>query len=174
MDVFIECLVKRKNTGKTITLKLLIVLGVIVFSLIMFLFCAAFASVSFVFLLLIAGSVYGAWWIFGRFNLEYEYIITNGEMDIDKIMGKQNRKRLITINFRDIEIMAPMGGEHKREFENQSIPKTIDASVLKDAPGNYFIVTRNQKQGLVRLIFTPDERVIKSAQAVAPRKIFTN
>lgn len=70
--------------------------------------------------------------------------------------------------------MAPMGGEHKHEFENQSIPTTIDASISPDAKGAYFIVTNHPKKGLMRLIFNPNERIIKSAQAVSPRKVFAN
>lgn len=174
MDVFIEHLVKRKNTGKVAALRALVVLGTIVFCIIMFVLCTLVASISFIFLLLVAAGIYGAWWIMRTFRVEYEYIVTNGEMDVDKIIGQQKRKRLITINFKNIDIMAPMGGEHKHEFENQSIPKTVDASVSPTEPGAYFIVAHHEKQGYLRLIFNPDDRIIRSAKLVAPRKIFTD
>ena len=176
MDVFVEYLVKRKNTGKTIALKILIIFGTILLCLVLLTLCfiKSIHTFSFVFFCLIAGVIYGAWWLMRSFKVEYEYIVTNGEMDVDKIMGQQKRKRLISINFRNIEIMAPMGGEHKGEFENQSIPKTIDASALKEEKGAYFIVMRHDRQGMVRIIFTPNEKIIKSAQSVAPRKVFTN
>ena len=175
-DVFVEYLVKRKNTTKIMLLKALIVLGAIVFSLIMLIVSFMFSTFSFIFWCLIVAGIYGAVYLMRTFKVEYEYIVTNGEMDVDKIMAQQRRKRLITINFRNIEIMAPMYGEHKQEFENQSIPKTIDASISlsPDEKGAYFIVVRHEKPGLLRLVFNPDERIIQSAKLVAPRKVFTN
>lgn len=175
MDTFLEYLVKQKTTGRTLALKILIILGTILITLIFLTLCLvkSLNSFSFFFLLGIAGAIYGAWFLFRNFRVEFEYIVTNGEMDVDKILGQQKRKRLATINFREMEIMAPVGGEHKSEFENASIPKTIDASVSKDEKGAYFIVGTDKKAGRVRLVFTPDERIIKSAQTVAPRKVFT-
>jgi hypothetical protein len=175
MDTFLEYLVKQKKTGKTVILKILIVFGTVLLSLIFLLLCflKALSAFAFFFLLAIAGVIYGAWLLFRTFRVEFEYIVTNGEMDVDKIFGQQKRKRLVTVNFREMEIMAPMGGEHKREFENQSIQKTIDASVSQDEKGAFFIIASSKKFGRIRLVFTPDERIIKSAQTAAPRKVFT-
>lgn len=175
MDTFLEYMVKQKTTGKSIALRILIVIGAILLSLILLTISMlkVLQGFSFFILIAVAGVIYGAWLLFRTFRVEFEYIVTNGEMDIDKILGQQKRKRLVTVNFRDMEIMAPMGGEHKQEFENTSIPKTIDASAMKDEKGAYFIVATCKKVGRIRLIFTPDERIIKSAQMVAPRKVFT-
>ena len=174
MDDFLEYLVRRKNTTKTTVLKVLIVFGAVIFTLIMLILSMTIRTFSFIFLLLIAGGIYGAWYLLGTFKVEYEYIVTNGEMDVDKIMSQRKRKRLISINFRNMDIMAPMGGEHKQEFENQSIQKTIDASISQDTKGAYFIVVRHAKLGFLRLVFNPNERIIKSAKMVAPRKVFTD
>ena len=40
-------------------------------------------------------------WLLGSTNVEYEYIITNNEMDIDKIIGKlaQKSKEIALINY---------------------------------------------------------------------------
>ena len=175
MDVFIEHLVKRKSTGKYMIFKILIVLAAIILTLVLLTasLLKSLQTFSFFFLIAIAGVIYGAWWLMRSLKVEYEYIVTNGEMDVDKIMGQQKRKRIITVNLRDVEILAPVYGEHKSEFENQSIPKTIDASVSRDDKSAYFLVIRHSKQGYLRLIFTPDERIIKSAQTFAPRKVFT-
>ena len=173
MDTFLEYMVKQQTTGKSIALRILIVIGAILLSLILLVASMLLRTFSFFFWIAIAGVIYGAWLLFRTFRVEFEYIVTNGEMDVDKILGQQKRKRLVTVNFREMEIMAPMGGDHKIEFENTSIPKTIDASAMKDEKGAYFIVATCKNVGRVRLIFTPDERIIKSAQMVAPRKVFT-
>lgn len=43
------------------------------------------------------GSLYGGYILITNMSVEYEYIVTNGEMDIDKIIAKRRRKRLITV-----------------------------------------------------------------------------
>lgn len=173
-DVFIEHLVKRKITLKDNVLRFLIVLGTVILSILLFYFNLSIPQLSIIFLLLIVGVIYVAWYLMGTFKVEYEYIVTNGEMDVDKIIAQRKRKRLVTIDLRDIEIMAPMGGQHKREFENRSIKTTIDASVSPDSEGAYFIVVNHSKKGLMKLIFNPDERIIKSAKMFAPRNVFTD
>lgn len=40
-------------------------------------------------------------------NVEYEYIVTNGEMDVDMIQSKTNRKRLISFKCSEIEQIEP-------------------------------------------------------------------
>lgn len=174
MDSIIEHLVKRKNSPKITALKFLSIFGTIVLEFVLAGLLLMFPGWSFIILLLMAGAVYGLWYLLKYFDIEYEYIVTNGEMDVDKIISQSKRKRIATINFKTMEIMAPMGGMHKREFENQSIPKTIDASISPDEKGAYFIVARTEKLGFFRIIFSPDEKIIESAKAVAPRKVFTD
>ena len=47
-------------------------------------------------------------------NIEYEYIVTNGELDVDKIMGRSKRKRLVTADARNFEVFAPMEPEYEK------------------------------------------------------------
>ncbi|UKI37385.1 MAG: DUF6106 family protein [Clostridiales bacterium] len=44
-------------------------------------------------LLIDAGVVYGAYILITHFNVEYEYILTNGDIDIDKIIAKKKEKK---------------------------------------------------------------------------------
>lgn len=57
-------------------------------------------------------------------SVEYEYIVTNGEMDIDKIIAKRRRKRLITVNARTFERFGPFKeSDHAGEtYSNRSTP----------------------------------------------------
>lgn len=173
MDVYLEHLVKQKPTTKSKLIKASIILGTILLILLMYVLSLIIPAVDVIFLAIIAAGVYGAWYLMTSQNVEFEYIVTNGEMDIDKVIAQRKRKRQITIKFRDIEIMAPAYGEHKREGENRSVETTIDAAVSSLEKDTYFIITRTEKKGLTKILFTPDERIIKSAQSVAPRKVFT-
>lgn len=174
VDVFLEYLVKRRGSGKTALYRLLVVLGVIVTAILMLMLSGLFHNFSMIFMLVFAAACYGAWYLFTSLNVEFEYIVTNGEMDVDKIVAQRKRKRLVTVSFRTMELMAPLSGEHRRELESQGRScKLVDASVSAEEKGTYCIIAHTEKQGQVKLLFSPDDRILKSAQAAAPRKVFT-
>lgn len=174
MDVYLEYLVKKKSTVQSILLTTLIIIGTVILTIALFYASLLVRGLSFLFLLAIAGFIYGAWYLLGTLRVEYECIVTNGEMDVDKIMAQRKRKRLVTVKFKDIEIMAPVNGEHKHEFENQSVATKIDASACPTDKDAYFLIINHSKKGMLRLIFTPDKRIINSAKMFAPRKVFTD
>lgn len=174
MDVYLEDLVKQKKTAKTYTLITLIILAAVILSVVLLFFSALLRSFAFIFLLLIAGVIYGAWFLIGTLRIEYEYIVTNGEMDVDKVMSQRKRKRLITVNLKSSELMAPVNGKFRHEFETKQVATTIDASVNKDQADAWFLIVNHPKKGMVKLIFTPNERIINSAKLVNPRNVFTD
>lgn len=45
---------------------------------------------------LAAAALYGGYYLTTKLDVEYEYIFTNGEIDVDKITAQRSRKRLIT------------------------------------------------------------------------------
>lgn len=172
MDVFIEDLVRKKNTTKTYLLYTGIILATIILLVVLLSLSVLIRSLSFIFLLLAAGVIYGAWFLIGTLRVEFEYIVTNGEMDVDKIMAQRKRKRLVTVKLKDIEVLAPVHGDHKHEFE-KSVPLTIDASLDVNDKTAFFLIVNHPKKGMMKLIFTPNHKVIDSAKIFAPRKVFT-
>ncbi|MDR1665348.1 MAG: hypothetical protein LBR83_10600, partial [Clostridiales bacterium] len=78
-DVFKEQIVKRKATTADMAKKVGLVVAVIAVF-----FIASSIQVLFQFALYITvAAAFGAYVLMGRLNLEYEYIYTNGELDID-------------------------------------------------------------------------------------------
>ena len=98
MDSFKEQIVRKIPTTKDRTMKFLIMTagiflaaGILLFSFFYLPMVAAFS------LFIAIALIYGAFYLAQRFNVEYEYIFTNGEMDVDKIIAQRSRKRLVTI-----------------------------------------------------------------------------
>ena len=88
MDVFIEYMVKKQNTGKDILLKIFYAGASVVILVGSFLFIPLLGQMFSMFAPLIGfGAVFGAWYLITSMNVEYEYILTNGEMDVDKIVA---------------------------------------------------------------------------------------
>jgi hypothetical protein len=171
MEVFTECLVKKQSTTKDTLLKLLIILGAVVLSIAAFLICSNITVISFLGIFFVAGIIYGGWVLLKSFSVEYEYILTNSDLDVDKITSQSRRKRLTTIDLKNIELMAPVKESYRREYENESIAKKIDASTGNTAT-EYFIKYSSTKTGVTLLRFNPDDRIIKGARQFSPRKVF--
>lgn len=172
MDIFIEYIVKHKRGSREYLILFGAVFGALILSLALILFGSVLFQFGGIALLLLAGFWYGAYIaIKFTFNIEYEYILTNNELDVDKIMAKSRRKRIITIDFKNIHICAPIDSpEHKYEYENtEGITKVYDFTGIGQEK-NYFIDT--EREGArVRVIFSPTEKILEAVYKFNPRKI---
>jgi hypothetical protein len=86
--------------------------------------------------------------------IEYEYIVTNDDLDIDKIIGRRKRKRLITLSL--------AGAKSISEYTSGS---EIDAGVTVMAHDEsgvdmYCFVCGSSDYGDVAVIFNPDRRTL--------------
>ncbi|MGN0599021.1 MAG: hypothetical protein ACI4JK_03910 [Oscillospiraceae bacterium] len=164
MDVFVEQLVKKPANGKTLALKILIVLGIVIVSS----FCLYLTLLGIVVaLLLVFAAIYGGIYLISGLNAEYEYIVTNGEIDIDKIIAQRKRKRLITAKpskfeaFGKLADAAPVSGI-----------TIVEASGIADEDAeDYYIDFTHESFGKVRLVFTPTERTIEAITPFLPRPV---
>ena len=119
-----------------------------------------------------AALVYLAYrFITGR-NIEFEYIVTNGELDIDKIIAKRKRKRIFSASCKDFEIVARVRSNSFSQSV-QSIKNRIDASSSLSSTDAFF-VTLNYKGERTLVIFEPDERMLNNFKIFIPRKVMTN
>ena len=107
MDSYCEYLVKKKNGGKELGLRALIIVAALALCVIFLMLGFVIPTFSMITTLLAAGALYGGYILITNMNVEYEYIATNGEMDVDKIVAKRRRKRLITVNARTFERFGP-------------------------------------------------------------------
>ncbi len=165
MDVFIEKVISRKKTRFDYILMgalISIWLYIAIFTFSLRIFVDLFFIVD---VLLLVGLVFV---IRGR-NVEFEYAITNGDLDIDKIIAKRKRKRLFSANCRDFDIVARV--THESFNEAKKIQKKIIAISSKDSPDIYFL-TVNYKEEKTLVIFEPDERMMKAFKIYIPKKVF--
>ena len=104
MDVFFEQLITIPKSGKAILLTVLMWLAGIVLALTIVFGVALYLPQMLVIGCAAAfGILYLCWRWTGNFSCEFEYIFTNGDLDIDKIIAKQKRERKITLNVENTE-----------------------------------------------------------------------
>lgn len=183
-DIYLEYMVKKKKTTAQKGLMALITVLAVVISVV--LFCVMWIiSVSMtqagtqmgqivtcVGLLLIAGAWYGWYLIKGMQNVEYEYILTNSEMDIDKIMSKRGRKNVVNFDFKEVIVCANINdNEHNHDYKNVTADKIYDVVGDKNSDNIYF-VDYNGENGRNRVLFQPTSKLINSAKRFNMRNIF--
>ena len=99
MDSFLEYMIEQKRKPIVKLKKALIYIAAIFLSLILsFILMLISAQAVSMIPITILALLYGAYYINCSFNVEFEYILTNGELDIDKISNKKRRKRGIFKN----------------------------------------------------------------------------
>ena len=172
-DIYLEYILKKKKTGGQKAIIAVIIFAAIIVSvaLLLLIFATAtalsgtqFGSFSFsIGLVLIAFAWYGAYLLMSMQNIEYEYILTNSEIDIDKIMSKKARKRIASFDFKEINICANINdNEHNHDYD-----VTGDKS-----RGNVYFVDYSQDSENYRVLFQPTSKMIESIKRFNPRNVF--
>ncbi len=170
MDIFLEYIVSRKKGAKEI----LKIAGILIAMFVLLMLCTflLLTPISGIVLLLIAGVIYGAYYLISAQNVEYEYIVTNGELDVDSIVNRRKRKRLITVHSRTFDIVAPVGDARYKNEENANFTRVIDASSRANNGREYFAVFSKDGQK-IKLVFEPTERMLEAFKTFVPRNVFT-
>lgn len=166
-DVFVEQLIECRQDTKGSLSKLGIVIAAIAVST-LFLVVGA---LRFIFPFVLAACCWGAYQLIRNLNFEYEYSFTNGELDVDKIIGRRKRERLLSIKVRSISLMAPMTEMYRSEYESDSIGSSIDASSSPKSENRWFAKYTDTAGVLTLLIFEPNDRLIAAMRTFNSRNI---
>ncbi len=165
MDFFTEVIIKQKKSP----LIYLATLGMILATLVVWAFSLTLMGVpalSGIVGLLDVGIVYLSYYVISGFNIEYEYIATNTDIDIDKIVNRRKRKRIISLRLSEIDTLAPI--ENNRN--NSGETKVINAARSKNDPDAYYIITSKNGQK-TKIIFNPNEKMIENAKRFYPERV---
>ncbi len=162
-DVFLEQLIKKREDNKTRLKKFAVLVPAIVIAIVIY-------KISFSIFLFVAPI---AFFLILRFlnrqNIEYEYIFTSGELDIDKIINKTSRKHILSINVREFSIMVKKDLE-KDYPELNKFDKVYDYSSGSNNDNIYIAMYRYDGYS-IRLIFEPNEKLISAIRMYIPNKL---
>lgn len=166
-EVFKEYLIKQKKSPKDVLVQVALCVAAFIVGSILFVVGGDFIGP-----LLICGIIFGTYYLFGKFNREYEYILTNNELDIDVIYNRNSRKRVLTINMKKIEIMASIKDTNHSSEINKPGLKVINASDNTNKENTYAIITETEKNGLCKVLITPNEALLTELYKQAPNKVY--
>ncbi len=168
MDVFLEKIVTRRKTG----VDYLIIGAVIVGIIAMFLFVIPVLAqyLQGVSLIAFMGVAYLGFRIISTRNIEYEYAVTNGDIDIDKIISQRKRKKVFSASCKDFDIIAPVKSEQYTQ-QIRDIKKSFLCVTRMSADDIYFF-TLNYKGEKTVVYFQPTEKMLNNFKAFIPRKVY--
>lgn len=166
-EVFKEYLIKQKKSQVDLAMQIGLVVGAVVLSVASFLMGGDFIGP-----ILIVGILFGTVYLFNRFSREYEYILTNNELDIDVIYNRTSRKRVITFDMKKIDIMASIKDDRHTAELNRGNFKVINASDNTNEANTYAIIAQSEKYGACKILITPNDALLEDLYRQAPNKVF--
>jgi hypothetical protein len=155
VDTFVEQIVAKRKGMKEYAIIFSSISAAIIFTL--FFFLIAFSFLGMLAILLLFGIGYGLWWLLTSLNIEYEYSITNGDIDIDQITARRKRKRIVSVAGDKIESLEPFSQE---EYATRKFDRRVIAAPSLNDPELWCFSYRSKKNGHTLVIFQPEQRVL--------------
>lgn len=170
MDIFVEWMIKRKKTAFDYIKIVLSVIGIALMIAMILLYMVIGGYFEF---LIACGIIYILYRVIVGTRIEYEYSFTNGSLDVDRIINAQRRRRVTTLNARNIDVMASIKSDDFLKYKTDSgIKKIYACTSLKDE-GVYFILYDDDK-GRKLLVFSPNDAIKDGFKKFNPQKVFLN
>ncbi len=127
-------------------------------------------SLMILMLFLAIGDIFIACKFVNNLNKEFEYVYTDGCLDIDAIINKRKRKRVFSGYVEEFEVMAPYGDvQHLAIYDGL---KTVDFSsgTVKDNTYVFVSVYKSKKK---KYIFEPCSEIVTAIRSdLSSRRLF--
>lgn len=164
-DVFIEEIIKKKMEPLDWLLILVVftvclgLTGVFLFFTLIFPFCLVLAGLT----------VYFGYFFITRRSVEFEYSLTNDTFDVDKIIAKRTRKRLISTSVRNFDDFGPY---HPEEHAQKQYEKKYFSCSSQKADDLWYFVAKGSNEGNTLVVFNGSERLLQAIKEQLPRQMY--
>lgn len=167
-DTFMEYLVTKRLTTKDALLKVFIVLAGLFIAMLCFMFSPLLGMFSMFGYLAAFGVLYGAYRLFTMLNVEFEYVLTNGDMDVDKIINRSSRKRLLSVKCSSFETF----GKYKAvDHQNKNYQTRIFVCSSPEDENVWYATFSHSKFGNSLLVFNANEKMLEAMRNFIPKQL---
>ncbi len=161
-QLYAETSVKQKTTAKVTFLKTILIIAVVA------LVAVGFLSGKSLLIMLSVAAVVALVWYWPRFNVEWEYVFCDGQIDFDQILGGEKRKTILRIELDDADAIAPYESHKMDGYRHLSVR---DFSSLQPEAKPYAIATKVEgKENKTVILFEPNEKMLGMIQTKFPKK----
>lgn len=165
MDSFKEQIIKKQATNKDNVTRVLIILATLALAFAIVFISILYPKIFVMGIFLACASIYGGVYLMQNLSVEYEYIFTNGDLDVDKILAARSRKRLITVKVGDATDIGPC------DDHSDGGKTLVLASAFEPEMQDYYLDVKHKSYGEVRVIFTPDDDMLMMIKSHLPRSL---
>lgn len=158
MDKFAEQLVKKYSSSSETLKKTLIVVAAVIGCIIAVFLCVILPKLSPVFILFAIGVIYGAFYLINSMYTEYEYEVTNGDLDISKIIAKKKRSELLSVKVSDFTSLSEYDENNFTEDDNMTRYHCSDGTINH----LFYADFTNENGEKCRLYFSPSTSIIEA------------
>ncbi len=159
-----ECLVARRATMSGTLIKATLIGFTVLLALLGF-------GISPWILFLAAILAYVTFLIWPRFDVVYEYVFVDGQLDFDKILGGNGRKRAKRIDMDKVEIVAPVNSHALDGYKHLNLKPIDYTSLIRDENHKVFAIMYKGEQGMECIWFEPDDAMLGLMKYKSPRKV---
>ena len=159
MDNISEQLVRKKEDSSDLMKRVIIIAGgaaAVIGLFVLTVRVTPFAVIG------IAAAVFAVYWLFISTFVEYEYIVSNEYLDIDKIIAKRRRVNMLSLDIREFTDFGC--------YEGQDYHGTTYSAVGGSEKQMYGLFS-NGEHGEGRLVFSPDEKTLGNIHHYLKRDI---
>jgi len=126
--------------------------------------------ISIVITLIFAAAAYGMYVLRNNQSIEYDYTFTNGILDIARVINNSKRKKLLSTDIREFEIIASTSDEgFERMLSHKGIFKRYNY-FLNKGKGLYYGIFIHEGQKCM-LVFEPSEKLLGIFKKFNPRGV---
>ncbi len=175
MDHFHEESISKINTGLNTFVYILAFLAMIICAIMAASFLMTIVTGQNIVYSLILTAIFGAltygfYVLRNNQRIEYDYTFTNGVFDVAKVINNSKRKRLLSVNVKEFEIVAPIeDAGFERMLNSKDIEKRYNV-FLNKGKGLYYGIFENDGVKSM-IVFEPGEKMLNLFKKFNPRGV---
>ncbi len=167
MDLFVEQLFIRKNTGKENFFRglFICILGLCAGMSLFAAIIGIFGIFSPLFIPVAVAICYVAYIVNGKFNMEFEYALTNGDFDIDVIHNRSKRERIVAFECKNIESISIYNPDVDYGGKEITVAANLDGERL------LLVEVPSKKGKKVNVVIEPNDKMYSALKKCTPRHL---
>lgn len=162
-DIFCETIVKKKRSMQD----MMKIVGLLAITAILI---VLFPLIPFVGFFIAVGMVAIDYVVIRRLSVEFEYALTMTDLDVAKIMAKEKRKQLLTLDLKQAIVIAPEGHTRLQEAERDNAVSKVYDYTSGEAGRKVYVVIGKKDTQTIKLRFEPTENMIHGIRQQLPSK----
>lgn len=164
-DLYFEQLVTRKKTGRDYVKAVLLIFLTVIAGV-----AGLLIPLGFIFAFIFGVTSY---WVIANQKIDYDYLYVNGELDITKVFAQSRRKKVRSIDVRQLELLAPVKS-HRMDHYNSNTKMPVYDYSSGDPSHKVYMMIISIESRMSKVLLELDEEMLDAIGKYVPRRVFND